>query len=117
MATSSGTTTPMPAGRAAPSIRHVDALGERRAPRIGDLVLVLVHPGVLRPMTAVEVTDDPDEGVLLCGVIHGSPDDYVFDAYRGKAPKHSELYITPRQLTGYGHQLSRGSGIGQWRFR
>lgn len=124
------TTTPTPAGTAGPSTERpaaprTPAVG---APQAGDLVLVRLDAGTVRPMQVtsagyvpVGALHSPNQERRVSGVIFCEPDDHSLPAFRmlGTTGDPARIHGRPERLLpiAYGEHLKAGTGIAEWTMR
>lgn len=110
MTRSSSSSTPTPADTPVPSTEPTTL------PQVGDTVLVLIEPGMLRPLLVAEV----DSTGRVSGLLACVDDDHECTAFRGwESGDGAEITGRPHRHTpwAYGHRLHPGQDIGQWRHR
>lgn len=87
--------------------------------RIGDVVLVTVDRGVVRPLTVTSFELHPQIGALVSGQITTEPTDHNLDAFRGTLPCGRMLTrrVDALVFVAFAERLSPGVDLGQWRRR
>ena len=106
--TKASTMTPPAAAGAGPSTTRPPLV------QVGDTVLVLIDPGVRRPMLVGAITEGRCSGLIVC-----EPEDRTAWAIRGTFGQGQDpaiIYGQPERFTPYvyGKLLAYGTEVGQW---